>query len=105
PDLAAFRKTLEGGGVKALFVFDPGPEGSIGDVSWIIAARASGQLPLLIVQGVLMTDLVRAADIVLPGACSLEKDGAYVNEQGRLQGAALTLAAPGDAQEDWRIFV
>jgi predicted molibdopterin-dependent oxidoreductase YjgC len=105
PDLAAFRKTVEGGGVKALFVFDPGPDGSIGDVSWILAAKASGQLPLLIVQGVLMTDLARAADIVLPGACSLEKDGAYVNQQGRLQASAKALAAPGDAQEDWQIFV
>ncbi len=65
----------------------------------------SGKLPLLIVQGVLMTDLARAADVVLPGACALEKDGAYVNQQGRLQGAARSLMAPGDAQEDWQIFV
>jgi NADH-quinone oxidoreductase subunit G len=105
PDLAAFRRQIESGGVKALFVFDPGPEGSIGDVSWAIEARKSGKLPLLIVQGVLMTDLARAADIVLPGACSYEKDAAYVNFQGRLQGAARALPAPGDAQEDWQIFV
>jgi len=104
-DLAAFREKIESGGVKALVVFDPGPAGSIGDVSWIIDARRSGKLPLLIVQGVLMTDLARAADVVLPGACSLEKDGAFVNQQGRLQGAARALTAPGDAQEDWQIFV
>ena len=91
--------------MKSLFVFDPGPAGSIGDVSWVIEARKSGKLPLLIVQGVLMTDLARAADIVLPGACSFEKDAAYVNYQGRLQGAAKALTAPGDAQEDWQIFV
>jgi NADH-quinone oxidoreductase subunit G len=105
PDLAAFRQKVEGGGVKALFVFDPGSDGSIGDVSWIIAARAAGTLPLLVVQGVLMTELARAADVVLPGSCSLEKDGAYVNQQGRLQASAKALAAPGDAQEDWQIFV
>jgi len=104
-DLTAFRQSIESGGVKALFVFDPGPAGSIGDVSWIIEARTSGKLPLLIVQGVLMTDLARAADVVLPGACALEKDGAYVNQQGRLQGAARALTAPGDAQENWQIFV
>jgi NADH-quinone oxidoreductase subunit G len=104
-DLAAFRTRIEAGAVKALFVFDPGPAGSIGDVSWVIDARKSGKLPLLIVQGVLMTDLARAADIVLPGACAFEKDGAYVNHQGRLQAAARALAAPGDAQEDWQIFV
>jgi len=105
PDMASFRQKLESGGVKSLYVFDPGPAGSIGDLSWVIAARKSGKLPLLIVQGALMTDLARAADIVLPGACSYEKDAAYVNFQGRLQGAAKALTAPGDAQEDWQIFV
>jgi NADH-quinone oxidoreductase subunit G len=105
PDLAGFRGQIEGGAVKALFVFDPGPDGSIGDVSWVIDARRSGTLPLLIVQGVLMTDLARAADIVLPGVSTYEKDGAYVNQQGRLQATARALPAPGDAQEDWQIFV
>jgi predicted molibdopterin-dependent oxidoreductase YjgC len=86
-------------------VFDPGPDGSIGDVSWVIDARRSGTLSLLVVQGVLMTDLARAADVVLPGACAFEKDATYVNGQGRLQAAARALAAPGDALEDWQIFV
>ncbi|MEO6236054.1 MAG: 2Fe-2S iron-sulfur cluster-binding protein [Vicinamibacterales bacterium] len=104
-DLGQFRQAVDAGEVKALFVFDPGPAGSIGDLSWVVAARVAGKLPLLIVQGVLMTDLARAADIVLPGACSLEKDGAYVNQQGILQAAARVFAAPGDAQEDWKIFV
>jgi NADH-quinone oxidoreductase subunit G len=105
PDLAAFRKQVEEGQVKALYVFDPGPEGSIGDVSWIIAARKSGKLPHLIVQGVLLTDLVRAADIVLPGAAWVEKEASYVNQQGRLQGAARAMTPPGEAMEDWQIFV
>jgi NADH-quinone oxidoreductase subunit G len=104
-DPATFRRAVEEGAVKALFVFDPGPAGSIGDVSWAIEARRSGKLPLLIVQGVLMTDLARAADVVLPGASSFEKDSVYVNQQGRLQAAARALSAPGDAQEDWQIFV
>jgi NADH-quinone oxidoreductase subunit G len=104
-DLAAFRRSVESGAVKSLFVFDPGPAGSIGDVSWIIDARRSGKLPLLIVQGVLLTDLARAADVVLPGVSSYEKDASYVNQQGRLQAAARALPAPGDAQDDWQIFV
>jgi NADH-quinone oxidoreductase subunit G len=104
-DVTAFRASVESGAVKALYVFDPGPAGSIGDVSWVVEARRSGKLPLLIVQGVLMTDLARQADIVLPGAASVEKDAAYVNRQGRLQAASKALAAPGDAMEDWQIFV
>jgi NADH-quinone oxidoreductase subunit G len=105
PDIRAFRDRVVQGGVSALYVFDPGPAGSIGDVSWILEARAAGKLPLLIVQGVLLTDLARAADIVLPGASSMEKDAAYVNQQGLVQGAAKALNPPGDAQEDWQVFV
>src|SRR4051812_38108670 len=105
PDLTAFRRQIESGAMKTLFVFDPGPAGSIGDVSWAIEARKSGKLSLLVVQGVLMTDLARAADIVLPGTSSFEKDATYVNFQGLLQASARALPAPGDAAEDWQIFV
>ena len=104
-DVSAFRADVEQGRVSALYVFDPGPEGYIGDVSWIIEARRSGKLPLLVVHGVLMSALAREADIVLPGAAWVEKDAAYVNGQGRLQGAARVITPPGDAQEDWQVFV
>jgi NADH-quinone oxidoreductase subunit G len=104
-DLTAFRTQVEAGQVKALYVFDPGPDGSIGDVSWVIEARKAGRLPLLIVQGVLLTELAKAADIVLPGVAWVEKDAAYVNIDGRLQGASRAIVAPGEAQEDWQVFV
>ena len=104
-DISAFRADIEQGRVRALYVFDPGPDGYIGDVSWIVNARQSGRLPLLIVQGVLMTALAKAADIVLPGASWVEKDGAFVNGEGRLQAASRAINAPGDAQEDWQVFV
>jgi NADH-quinone oxidoreductase subunit G len=35
----------------------------------------------------------------------VEKDAAYVNGQGRLQGAARAINPPGEAQEDWQVFV
>ena len=105
PDLARFRSEVESGRVKALYVFDPGPDGSIGDVSWIASARRSGKLSLLIVHGVLASEISRAADVVLPGACSFEKDATYVNQQGTVQAAARVLPPPGEAQEDWQVFV
>ena len=105
PDLDDLRTAVDAGRVKALYVFDPGPAGSIGDVSWIVAARQRGTLPLLVVQGVLMTELAGVADFVLPGAASIEKDAIYTNDQGRVQGAARALAPPGDAREDWLILV
>jgi len=104
PDLTALKKAVESGRVSALYVYDPGPDGSIGETSWIATARAAGTLPLLVVQGVLVTDLTRAADFVLPGAACAEKEASYTNDQGRLQGTVRALAPPGEAMEDWQII-
>jgi predicted molibdopterin-dependent oxidoreductase YjgC len=104
-DLTALKTAVEKGSVSALYVFDPGPDGSLGETDWIVNARARGALPLLIVQGVLMTSLARAADFVLPGASSSEKEASYTNDQGRLQAATRVLPLIGDAQEDWQILV
>jgi NADH-quinone oxidoreductase subunit G len=105
PDVSRLRAAVEARQVSALYVFDPGPDGTIGDMRWIADARLSGALPLLIVQGVLLTDLARAADFVLPGVSSLEKEASYTNDQGRLQGTARAIPAPGEALEDWRLLV
>jgi NADH-quinone oxidoreductase subunit G len=103
-DLAELRASVEAGHVKALYVFDPGPPGTIGDLSWIVGARESGRLPLLVVQGVLHSELTAAADVVLAGSTAFEKDGSYTNDQGRVQGAATVTAAPGDALDDCLIL-
>src|SRR5581483_5764377 len=106
PALSALRTAVEAGRVSALYVFDPGPEGSLGAATkWVLEARRTGKLPLLIVQGVLLTDLARAADFVLPGASYVEKEASYTNDQGRLQGTARAIPSPGDAMEDWEILV
>jgi NADH-quinone oxidoreductase subunit G len=105
PDVSALRQAVEAGRVAALYVFDPGPEGTLGEVDWIVDARHRGQLPLLIVQGVLLTALARAADFVLPGASYVEKEASYTNDQGRLQGTSQVMVPPGEAMEDWQILV
>jgi anaerobic selenocysteine-containing dehydrogenase len=105
PDVARLRASIEAGAVEALYVFDPGPDGSLGEASWIATARASGKLKLLVVQGVLMTELAQAADFVLPGTSFVEKEASYINDQGRLQGTARAIPAPGEAAEDWQILV
>ena len=104
-DTTALRQAVESGKVGALYVFDPGPEGSLGDVGWILEARKNGKLPVLIVQTVLLTDLARAADFVLPGASYAEKEASYTNAEGRLQGTGRAIVPPGDALEDWQILV
>jgi len=80
-------------------------QANVVDVQWVVDARNSGALKLLIVQGVLLTPLARAADFVLPGASYVEKEASYTNGQGRLQGTARAIPPPGDAMEDWQILV
>jgi NADH-quinone oxidoreductase subunit G len=110
-DVSALRALVEARKVSALYVFDPGPEGSLGHTGsdsehdWIVNARTNGTLPLLIVQGVLLTPLARAADVVLPGASYVEKEASYTNDGGRLQAASGVLPLGGDAMEDWQILV
>ena len=44
------------------------------------------------------------ADVVLPGAAYTEKDGLYVNFEGRVQRAERAAFPVGDAKEDWAIL-
>jgi NADH-quinone oxidoreductase subunit G len=43
------------------------------------------------------------ADVVLPGAAYTEKDGTYVNTEGRAQLGRRAAFPPGEAREDWAI--
>ena len=44
------------------------------------------------------------ADIILPSAAYTEKDGIYINTEGRLQYAFKASFPPGNAKEDWKII-
>jgi NADH-quinone oxidoreductase subunit G len=44
------------------------------------------------------------ADVILPGAAYSEKDGLYVNLEGRVQMGSRAVAPKGEAKEDWAII-
>jgi len=44
------------------------------------------------------------ADVILPGAAYTEKEGTYVNFEGRVQRAERAVFPPGEAKEDWAIL-
>jgi NADH-quinone oxidoreductase subunit G len=44
------------------------------------------------------------ADVILPGAAYTEKDGTYVNFEGRVQRGERAVFPPGEAKEDWAIL-
>ncbi|WP_424813977.1 NADH-quinone oxidoreductase subunit NuoG [Roseococcus sp. YIM B11640] len=44
------------------------------------------------------------ADVILPGAAYTEKDGIWVNTEGRAQHGRMAVPPPGEAREDWRVI-
>lgn len=44
------------------------------------------------------------ADVIFPGAAYTEKEGTYVNMEGRAQETRLAVSPPGMAREDWKII-
>jgi NADH-quinone oxidoreductase subunit G len=79
------------------------------DVLWLLGAdalntRAIGKDTFVIYQGHHGDTGAARADVILPGAAYTEKDGTYVNTEGRVQQGFLAVKPPGDAREDWRIL-
>ena len=112
------RAAARVGGLDLGFV--PGAGGR--DVGGILAGCKSGEIELLYLLGadeIETSDLgaafviyqghhgdrgARRADVVLPGAAYTEKDGTYVNTEGRIQLAYRAVFPPGEAREDWKIL-
>jgi NADH-quinone oxidoreductase subunit G len=103
-DVSTLQAAVEAGQVRLLYVVDPGPDGSIGDLDWVLRAKQAGRIATLVYQGVLHTALADAADIVLPGSAFVEKDATYTNMTGHVQAASRVILPPGDAIEDWQIL-
>jgi NADH-quinone oxidoreductase subunit G len=103
-DLSALTTAVDQARVSVLYVVDPGPDGSMGDLNWVIEARKNGRLGAVIYQGVLATELSKVADVVLPGSAWVEKDATYTNDQNMLQAASRVMNPPGEAVDDWQIL-
>jgi NADH-quinone oxidoreductase subunit G len=97
--------------------FLPGPGGKstaqmlggVVDFLWLLGADARntqgiGADTFVVYQGHHGDEGAARADVILPGAAYTEKDGTYVNTEGRVQQAFLATKPPGDAREDWRIL-
>jgi NADH-quinone oxidoreductase subunit G len=60
--------------------------------------------PFVIYQGHHGDGGAARADVVLPGCAYTEKDGTYVNTEGRVQLGRRATFPPGEAREDWSIL-
>jgi NADH-quinone oxidoreductase subunit G len=63
-----------------------------------------GEGPFVIYQGHHGDAGAHRADVILPGAAYTEKNGLYVNTEGRPQRGFRAVFPPGDAREDWKII-
>ncbi|MGH9804884.1 MAG: NADH-quinone oxidoreductase subunit NuoG [Candidatus Acidiferrales bacterium] len=94
------RRMLTGGQLRALYVVGSNPIKTFG----LQPRRESlGQLELLIVQELFLTETAQLADVVLPAASAYEKDGTFTNTCGELQRLRRPLE-PAGARTDFEIL-
>jgi NADH-quinone oxidoreductase subunit G len=90
------------GSVKMLYVMGADPATRYRDL--FQAKQALEGAEFLVVQELFLTETARLADVVLPAASFAEKDGTFVNIEGREQKVKQAIAPKGDARPDWRIL-
>ena len=97
------------------FVPGPGGKSAAGmmsggvEVLWLLGAdqidpAKIGPTTFVIYQGHHGDAGAHRADVILPGAAYTEKNGTYVNTEGRVQRGAQAVYPPGEAREDWKII-
>jgi predicted molibdopterin-dependent oxidoreductase YjgC len=61
-------------------------------------------LDFLVVQDIFMTETAELADVILPAACSFEKDGTFTNTERRVQRVRKVVEPPRWAMDDFTII-
>jgi predicted molibdopterin-dependent oxidoreductase YjgC len=66
--------------------------------------QALRNLDFLVVQDIFINETASLAHVILPAACSLEKDGTMTNTERRVQLLHPVVPPPGEALPDWQII-
>lgn len=91
------------GVVKAMYIVGENPALSFPQLSLIREVLAS--LDFLVVQDMFLTETAQLADVILPAASWLEKEGTFTNFEGRVQKLMPALDPTGDSMADWHIIL
>lgn len=91
------------GRLKALYIMGENP--IITDPNMHHTIKALKSLEFLVVQDIFMTETAELADVVLPAACSFEKDGTFTNTERRVQRVRKAVNPPGEARDDLSIIM
>ena len=95
-------EAIQEGKVKAMYLF--GEEMGLVDSNINYVHTAFEKLDFFVVQDIFFSKTAQFADVVLPAAPSLEKDGTFTNTERRIQRFHKALEPLGESKPDWRIF-
>ncbi|MGH9377622.1 MAG: formate dehydrogenase subunit alpha, partial [Terriglobia bacterium] len=90
------------GKLKAMYVI--GEEMSIVDSNANRVAAAFSKLEFFVVQDIFFSETCRFADVVLPAAPSLEKDGTFTSTERRIQRLYQVFEPLKGSRPDWKII-
>ncbi len=95
-------KAIGDGKIKAMYIMGENPAVSDPDQKHVIESLKS--LEFLVVQDLFMNETTQYADVILPAASSLEKEGTFTNTERRVQLLRKVVDPPGEAKPDWWII-
>jgi formate dehydrogenase (NADP+) alpha subunit len=90
------------GGIKALYIV--GENAKLSEPCADHCEIALAQLKFLVVQDIFLTETAKLADVVLPAASAIEKDGTFTNTERRVQRIRKVIEPLGDSRPDWWII-
>ncbi len=90
------------GKISAMYIMGENPVVSDPDCSHVV--EALNALEFLVVQDIFLSETAALADVVLPAATSLEKDGTFTNTERRVQRIRKALPPIGESMPDWMIL-
>ncbi|WP_235426963.1 formate dehydrogenase subunit alpha [Cohnella kolymensis] len=95
-------EAIHDGKLKAMYLF--GEEMALVDSNSNHVEHAFEKLDFFVVQDIFFTRTARYADVVLPAAPSLEKDGTFTNTERRIQRFYKVFEPIGQSKPDWEII-
>jgi formate dehydrogenase major subunit len=95
-------EAIHGGKLKAMYLI--GEEMSIVDSNANYVGDAFAKLDFFVVQDIFFSNTCRYADVVLPGAPSLEKEGTFTSTERRVQRLYEVLEPLEGCRADWKII-
>ncbi|MDN5344037.1 MAG: formate dehydrogenase major subunit [Clostridia bacterium] len=90
------------GYIRAMYIMGEDPALTDPDITHVRKALAN--LDFLVVQDLFISETAKFADVVLPGASFLEKDGTFTSTERRVQRVRQAISPRGESRPDWQII-